>query len=122
METAPASLDPNAVAQAALHMASGARGFVRLPLTLMALVAIAIIVTSFTGTRPELVPAVLVGIAFPAPAAAYFFMKQRRLTRIAAAARDRADVSWHLDGWVVAASQPKLSFIVDPKARQLVTR
>jgi hypothetical protein len=119
---ASASLDPKAVASAALHMANGARGFVRLPLTLMALVAIAIIVTTVTGTRPELLPVVLVGIAFPAPAAAYFFAKQRRLQRIAAAARDRADVAWHLDGWVVAASQPGLSFIIDPKARRLLAR
>lgn len=101
-------------------MASGARGFVRLPLTLMALVAVAVIVTTITGTRPELLPIVLVGIVFPAPAATYFFLKQRRLQRIAAAARDRADVDWHLDGWVVAASQPGLSFIIDPKARRLL--
>jgi hypothetical protein len=119
METAPASLDPNAVASAALHMASGARGFVRLPLTLIALVAIAMVVTTFTGRRPELLPTVLVGIVFPAPAAAYFFFKQRRLERIA---REASGVTWHLDGWVVVASRPELSFIVDPKARQLLTR
>jgi hypothetical protein len=119
METAPASLDPKAVASAARIMADAARGFVRLPLTLMALVAIAIVVTTFTGTRPELLPTVLVGIAFPAPAAAYFYAKQRRLERIARAA---ADVTWQLDGWVVTASRPELSFIVDPKARQLLTR
>src|ERR1700691_6259674 len=53
---APASLDRKGVASAALVMANGARGFVRLPLTLMALVAIAIIVTTVTGTRPELLP------------------------------------------------------------------
>jgi hypothetical protein len=122
METAPASLDPKAVASAARVMAGAARGFVRLPLTLMALVAIAIVVTTFTGTRPELLPTVLVGIAFPAPAAAYFFAKQRRLERIAAAARDRPELTWQLDGWVVTASRPELSFIVDPKARQLLTR
>lgn len=122
METAPASLDPKAVASAAHVMAGAARGFVRLPLTLMALVAIAIVVTTFTGTRPELLPTVLVGIAFPAPAAAYFFAKQRRLERIAAAARDRPELAWQLDGWVVTASRPELSFIVDPKARQLLTR
>jgi hypothetical protein len=113
------TLDPKAVAQAALVMANAARGFVRLPLTLMALVAITLVVTSFTGSRPELLPAILVGIAFPAPAAAYFFVKQRRLARIAAAA---ADVTWQLDGWVARASRPDLSFIVDPKARQLLTR
>ncbi|HEY1552158.1 MAG TPA: hypothetical protein VGG28_30235 [Kofleriaceae bacterium] len=122
METAPAQLDPKAVAQAALHMANGARGFVRLPLTLMALVAVTLVVTSVTGSRPELLPTILVGIAFPAPAAAYFFFKQRRLARIAAVARTSTDVTWQLDGWVVRASRPDLSFIVDPKARPLVTR
>src|ERR1700744_6445847 len=119
METAPAALDPTAVASAARYMASGAGGFVRLPLTLMALVVVAIVVTTLTGSRPELLPTVLIGIAFPAPAAAYFFFKQRRLERIA---REASSATWQLDGWVVVASRPELSFILDQKARALVAR
>jgi hypothetical protein len=122
------ALASTAVVPAALHLARAARGSARLPVAIMVLVAAALAMFGIVGSMHagDMVTLALVGIVLPAPAAAYFVAKQRRLERVAITARDGSDVQWTLDGFRVIATRagatvPALSFILDWQARKLLT-